>query len=260
MSIKTYQKRVVCFVDILGFKDLIYETTIGKEKIEFICNCLDIMKEYVYDKEFVELQNIDYQFTHFSDCFIVSYEYTIESQTFSTLLSLVWMQSILAGRGILCRGGIAIGHAVHTPNYVFGSAVIEAYKLEQKSVYPRIILNDEVLITAGKHRIPSHSKEFELDFIHSLIKKDNDGYYYVDYLSACSSEFDDIYDYPLFLYDICKLIEKNLKNNDRRVVDKYEWMRCKYNHIIDNIQRNILTYDGNDYELIELYSKLYRIS
>lgn len=84
-----YKNRIVFFADILGFKSIIdssYTTDEVEEVTGRIATALRRIPEFSDDTHLCELQNIDFQFTQFSDCFIISFACEEESQLFYTLL------------------------------------------------------------------------------------------------------------------------------------------------------------------------------
>lgn len=62
--------------------------------------------------------------------------------------------------GILFRGGITYGKVVHTDKMLFGPAMNKAYSLESKTaVYPRIIIDNDVIKQIFKHKGPQADNE-----------------------------------------------------------------------------------------------------
>lgn len=225
-----YQTRVVCFVDLLGFKELIRASAPdgveNKEITDLISKCIDYIKFYSDDSEIIKKQGIDFQFTQFSDCFIISFEYTEPSQTFFTLLKLLWVQTELADKGIMCRGAIAIGPASHTHQQVFGPAVVEAYLLEQRADFPRIVAQKSILQVGAENRSNSNSYHEEYQHLEGILQLDTDGLYYVDYFKASQSELDDTgYEYPEYLYRLGMHIATGLTHREKKVRRKYRWMK-----------------------------------
>ena len=77
-----------------------------------------------------------------------------------------------------------------------------------------------------------HDANTEMRFIRTLIRRDSDGRYFVDYLRAISSEFDNpIPDYLKFLNMHGNLIKIGLRRfkSDKRVLEKYEWLKSYHN-------------------------------
>lgn len=89
---------------------------------------------------------------------------------------------------ILLRGGVSTKFSYIQNEFVVGEGLVEAYKLESsKAIYPRIILSKEItdnskFMSALKftsNKMYNHSR---------LIKRDTDGYFYIDYLGYMISQ------------------------------------------------------------------------
>ncbi len=121
-----------------------------------------------------------------------------ESEIFWTLLEIKHLIMALIWRGILVRGSVVRGKLIHEPEKVFGPALVEAYVLESKAaLYPRIILDRDIVLSAGEAKAQQHSSKQEMKYVESLLEKDSDGMYYVDYFFKAQEELDDpSYDFP----------------------------------------------------------------
>ena len=206
-----YQNRVVIFIDILGFKELLTETT-DKEGNDNEEGILKLTQAYesirdVWDLDKIETDsNIlkktskqDKQITFFSDCIVISFPAKEKSEIFYTLLEVKWVILRLISQGILCRGAISYGKLLHNDKFIFGPALVEAYILESKAAnYPRVILDRSIIDLAGNARLGNHTREEEITFVESLLEKDLDGMYYIDYFAKAQEELDDPqYDFPI---------------------------------------------------------------
>lgn len=232
-----YEDRVVCFIDILGFKNHIKQTDTGNQKndkryIGNLIHAIEGIRLYT-GQDSLEIEagiSPSKQVTLFSDSIVISFFSNEESEVFSTLLSLLWAQTELISHGILCRGAIVRGKLIHTPNYVLGPALVEAYTLEDEAtLYPRIILDDSIINTGveahGQHHLPEHEEES----IRKLLAKDSDGMYYIDYITRGQSELNDpVNDYPKYLNTLGHLIKEGLKNTSPSIAIKHKWLAEKY--------------------------------
>ncbi|PDZ55088.1 hypothetical protein CON15_23105 [Bacillus cereus] len=62
------------------------------------------------------------------------------------LLVVVHIQLEMMRKGILMRGGLAVGLLCHNDNIVYGPAMVEAYELESKlAIYPRVVVKENDL-------------------------------------------------------------------------------------------------------------------
>jgi len=180
-----YQKRFVAFIDILGFRDIIDRSTCEPPeiKIEDILSALNypdpVGKGKMIIGEVGDISNSDHKVTQFSDCIVISAEYSDKG-----LLNLVdHIERIafnLLKLGFFCRGGISSGSLYHDSNIVFGPAMIEAYDLEHdKANCPRVILSKDV------ERYACSMSKGQGAVIMKKLYKDND-YYIVHYLRRLS--------------------------------------------------------------------------
>lgn len=273
-----YEKRVVAYIDILGFKNILNNTVNkgGKDNIDSINELIKVYNQIrdIWDldenrnssnKERIESKEV----TIFSDTIVISFKVTDTSEVFFTLLELKWLVMELVWNEILCRGAISIGKLIHTDKYLFGPALVEAYTLEKKAaLYPRIILDRKIIDLGAKYRSEQHTKEMERSYVEELLEKDSDGMYYIDYFTKAQHELNDPdYDFPAYIDRLGDIIRKGLRsfthpsNADIRV--KYTWMRERYNALVDEARKkefiNLLKKHG-EIELIEYYSKLKKIS
>lgn len=237
-----YQERICCFIDILGFKKHIDETIneSGEDnlkKIESIKHILKLSKKITNNSGFSKSKVI----TYFSDSIVISYKYDEPSQLFYTILDLLYVSFELANKGYLTRGGVAVGKLLHTSKYIFGPALVEAYNLESKNAkFPRIIISEEVIKLGVKYRKDYHSEKDESEYLMNILTLDDDGYYFIDYISKASSEFDDL-EYDLFFYiqNIQKKFFSNYNNETIEIKEKLDWLKIKLNNYINQIQENV---------------------
>ncbi|MGP1508585.1 MAG: hypothetical protein ACTTJW_06900 [Sphaerochaeta sp.] len=162
-----YENRAVAFVDILGFKDLINHTFDKNEnEIEDNTQKLndffdEIEREFCSEKRWSDLPDTCTRIvTHFSDSIVFSVK--AEQQDVILLLLDYIHYLLITGiqYGILFRGGITYGKVVHTDKMLFGPAMNKAYSLESKTaVYPRIIIDNDVIKQIFKHKGPQADNE-----------------------------------------------------------------------------------------------------
>ena len=125
----------------------------------------------------------------------------------------------MAYKELFLRGGIAKGKLFHSRHICFGEALEKAYELEQSSVYPRIIIPNEIVESAvssnvekDKHLSMYNTFDTELSDFCEIIKKDNDGFWYVDFMSRYDN-FDDIEEYKYGLKRIKEICDSKLTKN-----------------------------------------------
>ena len=273
-----YEQRIVAFIDILGFKALLNDTTDNKgndneDAINKVVSAYEAIRD-IWDLD----KKADYLNTNssdtkkvsiFSDCLVVSFEINQSSEVFFTLLEIKWLIMRLISRRILCRGAVSLGKFIHTENYLFGPALVEAYTLESKAaVYPRVILDHTVIEAGASNGSNHHSFSQEHEYVQLLLEQDSDGMYYIDYFFKAQSELDDPeYDFPEYIDNLAEIIRKGLMSSshhskaDLRV--KFSWMRERYNKMVDivtNPKAIERLKNSGDSGLAEFYNQLKKIS
>ena len=248
-----YQNRVVVYIDILGFKDLLDETIDregndipkGIDKILDAYNAirdvwdLDIDEKKKWGEDDPRKDN-GKVITMFSDTIVISFLQDAESEIFWTLLEINWMIARLMIRGILCRGAVSYGKLIHDDKKIFGPALVNAYIGESKAaLYPRVILSPEILELVEKAKASHNAPQEEKEYVMDLLDIDSDGMLYVDYFDSIRSEFDDpIYGYPDYLIEMRKTILKGISSGRPDVKIKYMWLKERYNETIDKLDIN----------------------
>ncbi|PXX05443.1 hypothetical protein C7399_1416 [Paraburkholderia tropica] len=166
-----YEDRVVAFVDILGFRDIIARSAGEPELVQKIYTALDVRKDN-WAKAFaaevglkMEPKDFGDRFHSFSDCIVISVRPDIREVGL-----LVWIIFKICRQllryGFTSRGGVAVGKLFHrdtidaesaAPPMVFGPAFNEAYGFESAHADgPRIIFQSKVwrLIEDNKNHHP----------------------------------------------------------------------------------------------------------
>lgn len=276
-----YQDRVVIFIDILGFKELLNETTNkeGNDNIKGINNLIEAYNTIrdVWDLDKIDTNSSilkktskqDKQITIFSDCIVISFPAKEKSEIFYTLLEVKWMILRLVTKKILCRGAISYGKLLHNDRFIFGPALVEAYILESKAAnYPRVILDRSIIELAGSARSENHTREEEIKYVESLLEKDLDGMYYIDYFAKAKEELDDSqYNFPKYIQFLGDKIRtgmnsfKHPSKADIRV--KYVWMKEKYNRMVEmNKSKDFLNSlkELGETDLYKFYKELKKIN
>jgi hypothetical protein len=235
---KDYERRVVLFLDLLGFKEII-----DKRDASDINDALSIVKgikELDEDQKKYGVKTTRLA-THFSDSLVVSFDITDPSQVFYTLHDIQTMLYELAEKNYICRGGVVVGDIYHSEKYVFGPAFFEAHKLESTvAKYPRIIIDKSVFTVAAENHIDIHSSASELEYIcDGLVTRDGDGKYYIDYIEKIDEFFIE-QDGKLNKKQYLEYAKKLKEMSDDMISKPYtknkgEWLRAKYEKLIEKI-------------------------
>lgn len=248
-----YRNAIVTFLDVLGFRSLIKD-----ESAEAIDSILEKMSKYAAPTADPDDDPYHPATTTFSDCVMrISFtdseansDYQI-GLLFYELLALVHAQSELIDNDVIVRGGVAFGDIFYQDQRVFGPAMVDAYELEsKKAIFPRIVVSPkwmEILKSDRFIRSKNHTLKEELKYIHKLIRQDDDGLYFIDYIRAIQSELDDPEaGYILFLERHRSLIKRNLGKHagQERVLDKYKWLSRYHDELINELDEGFLKYYG----------------
>ncbi len=229
-----YKNRIIAFVDILGFKNLVEDSTTNKYEFQKILDSLDRFRELKKEKEDQHYIN-DVKVTTFSDSLVISYPVDEKDRDidvfYSILLDLTRLQLDLLDNNVIIRGGIAIGKLRHTQNEIFGPAMNEAYYLESKvAKYPRIVVRERVIMDYLKKYVDNNPNKVKLL---KLLRLDEDAnVYFLDYLGK-KDLFNSTIDYNTMLQTIESIIIHGKKSSDGKTLEKYEWLGEYYKMVMD---------------------------
>lgn len=250
-----YQRSLIVFIDILGFKEIVKQSEVDLSKIELLFSVLQYLKDWEKpDKWNLDLIGIEedakkkgvHNFdiigktksTSFSDSIVITVKVdnNTNEMTSTLIANLSYIGALLLEKGILLRGGMTIGNIIHTGNgTVFGQGLIDAYHLESKSAkYPRVILSDK-LIKELNYPLETKRKRYPY---HQYIERFEDGcvgfhqmiYYQVmdSWVEITSNKM------KSSLNDVRKVIidglDTSFENPD--VFYKYKWLMNQYNKLI----------------------------
>jgi hypothetical protein len=229
----TYEDRIVCFLDVLGFKELVNapvrpDSSVDEAKVAAIAKALTAIRRAM-DVDEPEKVLGGMQVTQFSDSITLSFPVNAKSALFHAVLQIVWVQLQLIYHGILVRGAMKYGKLVHTPELMFGPAFVDAYELESKAAcYPRVILEDQVIQTGAAAHARHHDPATEAAHIKKLLRRDHDGFWYVDYVNAAIPELNDpAYDAVEYYERLWKIVDAGRAHSSPAVRAKFDWLADK---------------------------------
>jgi hypothetical protein len=163
----------VAYLDFLGFGEMVERDSQLQEPryLPLILEALDVVEERV--------GRAGLSMTQFSDSIVVASPF--DPQSVGALVSVVAMlQRLLVERGILIRGGIAIGPHYANGGRMFSKALVAAYRLEStRARYPRVIADTNLLDWCLNH---SQCSRALAEDIRSHLMLDRDGAVFVHYL------------------------------------------------------------------------------
>lgn len=154
----TFEEKAVAFIDVLGFKALVNESSINQEALSKLSALVELLAGVVPSlnagvNASVPLHLIP-KHNYISDCIILSAPLTDKKlQGYNGLeiliMRVIQLTHFFLSSGYLIRGGISIGKVWHTDTNIMGPAYQEAYLLEAEGDEPIVVLSD----SASKHKI-----------------------------------------------------------------------------------------------------------
>jgi hypothetical protein len=250
-----YEKRLVAFIDILGFKEIVKQSEKDISKVELINSVLDYLKNLEvsekWDLRLVEIEedaqkrgieNFDIRnktnVTAFSDNIVVSVrvEDNINEMTSTLITHLTYIGAVLLEKEILFRGGLTVGNLIHNNNgIVFGQGLIDAYKLEScNAKFPRVILSDNLL---NELNYPIETKRNRYPY-HQYLDRFDDGcvgFHQMIYYQVIENWTEMTADILIeSLSKVRKVIVNGLDSSFEKpdVFEKFKWLKEHYNKLI----------------------------
>ena len=235
---KQYERRIILFLDFLGFKEIVENTVTDDNRLQSLLKAIDQL--YDIGKENADLYKTR-SITTFSDSVVLSYAIHEQSAVFYLLLDIAFAIIDLAIRGYLVRGAVTVGDLIHTSRYLVGPAMVSAYEMESKlAKAPRVLIDRKLISIARKSHAEQHDGEHEARYVQSFMTKDDDGHYYVNYVSwksvVATTGMDDD-NYPSYLRDIGTIVQRGLAKTDPSVLSKYLWIHRQYVAAIEQFEK-----------------------
>ncbi len=171
-----YEDRVVGFVDILGFGDLVRR---ADKNLEFRIEIVRALSQ-VGKLAAPQGGDTDLRAQNFSDSLIISAANTADG-LWHLLLSIDSLAWGLLQIGVLIRGGVTIGGMRHEADMVFGMGVNEAYRLESTiAKMPRVVLGARAFDAAERY---ASQHPAWANYRASRLLRDRDGVWFLNYLT-----------------------------------------------------------------------------
>ncbi len=250
-----YRRSIFTFLDVLGFRELVRTKT-----AEEIRELLTKLQKHTKPDD-LTAEKLEKQFQTFSDCTVRAVPLDSRSNKkhptgilFSELLNLVHAQYRLLVDGYFMRGGVTIGDICFEGSMVFGPAMVKAYGLESEfAVYPRIVIDPEVFVAHENEpllRNDIHDVATEHDYFRTLVRKDTDGIYFIDYLRGMMTEFDEEgMEFDFFALHKGRILESAAKHKElNKVTAKYLWLATYHNTFMRDVGEEEFTKRGFDFD------------
>lgn len=223
----------LAYFDILGYKSFFESKDFDVASFfETVNSALNDVKKGINIES--SLNHVDIKYRVYSDNFLFYIEDNDNEHqaliTLSRLVSLI-QKRLLEKYSLLIRGGITKGDFRFNEELIFGKGLIDVYTLEStKAIYPRVIFSNDPF---AKDTLDSLKNE-------GLIEKDEDGYYYVQFLYQTGAEVS----YEILARNITKLVNincryKNLTDTKKiaekeKLITKYLWLITRFNSYAPN--------------------------
>lgn len=144
-SLHAYEERYLAFVDVLGFADLVNRSRSAPQIVEQLHQALHSLSART---RAARSDILCLEATSFSDTVVLSVP--VGAIELLRMVEIIDEFSVdLLSNNMLFRGAIVQGEVLHTQDYVFGPALIAAYRSETNvSFHSRIIFDDAVFAIA----------------------------------------------------------------------------------------------------------------
>lgn len=175
-----YTKKLIAFIDILGFRELLKDPKNLNLLVEQLTNIKTIFESRSHQVD----RFLKYDLIQFSDSIIISIDI---KDVFDINLALekisLHICSSMMDFGIVVRGAVTYGDFYFKDNMLISPAFAEAYEIEAKEAkYPRIVISDSLLNLLDKremYHLVMGSKQQVLDW---NVINDSDGVNCLHYL------------------------------------------------------------------------------
>jgi hypothetical protein len=223
-----YEERIVTFIDILGFANIIKSTVTSDENLEKLANALTSIHDYFNKLKSGYRDPLILQISQFSDSIVISISMKESFDMLNIFKYLKTIQIHLISKGILLRGGIVKGKLIHTDELLLGPGMINAYYLESKcALHPRIVIDPRVLWQFSRIsgiKMTERLRDFDYE---TSVAEEADGTSYIDYFNNLEDYLPKKGDIHKYFTSLCSIIRKHIDNDDISVRVKYLWMREK---------------------------------
>lgn len=217
-----YETRYVCYLDILGFRDLVGRMETDEplaRKVHSLLTRVGMVGPMTSSAR--PQTGSAVQFTVFSDSIVFS-DLTPLNILFLCSTSI----ATFAEEGVFLRGGVAKGLLFHADQVVYGPAMIDAVELEETASVPRVLLQSQVVADLQGERGADTS-----------IATDVDSRFFLRPFDGLCAAMADLPRYPEWFHRVRAHIEKGLESahrqNDSSVVSKYTWLAEQLNAAIE---------------------------
>ena len=226
-----YVERIVAFIDILGFRNLVQQIGADPMLHRKLQGALSRIKHCKLSSVADNTAQSDLEVSVFSDSVVIS-------GTMDNFHGVCWtvihLQCDLLAFGVLARGGISKGRTVHRDDILYGEGILAAYDLESKAaVYPRIVIDPKLVDDIT----PRYRSTF--------LDKDQDGLWFINPFTigirpgGADALLEDGYDpHEVSLRSLGEIINKELlRLRDAGQLAKWGWLQKQHSAAIAEYRR-----------------------
>ena len=222
-----YQKAVVVYFDILGFKESVYKSPSNSEEFEKIKNLSLVINE---EKRRYNNNVTCKQVIHASDSIFYIY-LTKDNDLPSIMWDIAYIQAKIIDSGYLVRGGISLGDVYLIGDNAFGPAINEAVGVEKgEKGLPMIKFSNPFFFNylenlKNINYFHTNGVEDEFDDAKTYLKRDLDSIW----ISHIQKDGNDIIIPHEQTKDALREMINKYKNNpNERISSKYLWLEKTY--------------------------------
>ena len=243
---KVFAPSFCVYFDILGFSDKI--SNIESDGLNYFndyLKTLDNILKYLtkHNNYGDDNKHKRFELKIFTDNFVIGFPVNNDGETeFGEIFDVLsYIQYEFIKNNIFIKGAISFSNLYMDKNIVIGTALIDAYQLEEKySIYPRIILSKEVSEKVNQYINYFAEKKGCPENKRCLI--DKDGYYFINYLDFLMEHYIDNDDNEMYIeienelllhkVKILEQLELYFKND--RIFEKFVWLANYHNYFCKN--------------------------
>ncbi|MDF2159391.1 hypothetical protein [Algoriphagus sp. CAU 1675] len=228
-----YQRRIVCFLDVLGFGSLLkeFEEDADLDNEVFSSENLISAKANAFITAFksvVQLIPQNYcRYYLFSDNICIAADMEEDKNIANEILFVVSnLFQKMASLGYFLRGGIDYGWMLDEEDIAVGLPLANAYRIEsQSAIFPRVVISDSF-----RNLLEDINADFDFQ-----LKTDRDLIYIDPFYNVIRAE-----DRREFFETYRSRISEKLEmyQNEPKIEVKFRWLALSYNNFLDQFIEN----------------------
>jgi hypothetical protein len=227
------------YMDILGFRRNMQHAFQNGNANKMLGDLMDMLKDDI--NPLSPEQHWDSPFRYWLKIFTDNVVFGLpifkesdgEAELYQAIVRLSSFQLIMANKGYFIRGGFTAGPLHLSDNIAFGTALIDAYNLEDcKAVNPRIIVSEQMSIRLREY-IKKRPISDDSNLQHFILI-DTDGFLFLNYLGLiCQRDVED--DALDLLREHKRRVEACLGEfaHEPHIRSKYEWVARYHNYFCE---------------------------